>query len=53
MSMETAVESRRDWSTATEEELEEGYRQMAGDEEREREAMEWCEGLIGDGFVKR
>ena len=28
--------------------LEEGYRAMAADEEREREATEWNEGLIGD-----
>jgi hypothetical protein len=25
-----------------------GYRDMARDEQREREAHEWCEGLIGD-----
>jgi hypothetical protein len=28
--------------------LEEGYRAMAADEAREREAMEWTEGLISD-----
>lgn len=28
--------------------LEEGYREMAADEEREREALEWSEALIGD-----
>jgi hypothetical protein len=28
--------------------LEEGYRQMAADREREREAEEWTEALIGD-----
>ena len=28
--------------------FEEGYRAMAADEEREREAAEWSEGLIGD-----
>ncbi len=27
---------------------EEGYRQMAADEEHEAEAREWSEGLIGD-----
>jgi hypothetical protein len=32
----------------TEAELEAGYRAMAADEEREREAQEWLEGLIGD-----
>jgi hypothetical protein len=25
-----------------------GYRDMANDQEREAEAQEWCEGLIGD-----
>ena len=28
--------------------LEEGYREMAAEEEREKAAMEWSEGLIGD-----
>ncbi len=28
--------------------IEEAYRQMAADEGREAEAMEWTEGLIGD-----
>jgi len=28
--------------------LDEGYRAMAADEEQEREALEWSEGLIGD-----
>jgi hypothetical protein len=28
--------------------LEVGYRAMAADEEREREALEWIEGLVGD-----
>ena len=28
--------------------LESGYRQMAADEAREAEALEWTEGLIGD-----
>ena len=28
--------------------LEAAYREMAADEERENEAMEWIEGLIGD-----
>ncbi len=28
--------------------LDEGYRAMALDEEREREALEWSEGTIGD-----
>lgn len=29
------------------------YREMANDEEREREAQEWSEGLIGDGTAQR
>ncbi len=28
--------------------LEEGYQEMAADEEREKQAVEWSEGLIGD-----
>lgn len=32
----------------TQQDIEEGYRAMAADEEREREALEWAEGLIGD-----
>jgi len=28
--------------------LEEGYREMAADEEHEREAMEWIEGVVSD-----
>ena len=30
--------------------LAEGYRQMAADRERETEAQEWTEGLIGDAY---
>ena len=29
------------------------YREMAGDEDREREAEEWSEGLIGDASTER
>jgi len=32
----------------TEDALLEGYRAMAADGVREAEAMDWCEGLIGD-----
>jgi len=46
-------EVTRDWSLATEEELRRGYEQMASDSEREKEALEWCEALIGDGFEAR
>lgn len=38
---------------AAEEEIFRGYQEMAADEEREREAMEWSEALIGDGFEAR
>jgi hypothetical protein len=31
-----------------EQDLEAGYRAMAADEEYEREAMEWIEGVVGD-----
>jgi predicted CopG family antitoxin len=33
----------------TSDEIGEGYRAMAADHEREREAREWSEALIGDG----
>ena len=38
----------QDWTDATEEELRRGYEAMATDVEREKEAMEWSEALIGD-----
>lgn len=28
-----------------------GYAEMAADHEREKEAMEWSEGLVGDSYV--
>ena len=30
------------------EDIEAAYRDMAADQEREREAMDWSEGLVGD-----
>lgn len=36
----------------TEDELLEGYRRMAADEEHEAEALEWCEALIGDVQIR-
>jgi predicted CopG family antitoxin len=33
-----------------EEDLAAGYKRMAEDKEREREAKEWSEGLIGDAW---
>ncbi len=46
-------DTNHDWSLATEDELAQGYRDMAADKEREAEALEWCEALIGDGFEAR
>ena len=40
------VQTRFSHRTLTQTELEEGYRAMASDHEYEREAMEWCNGLI-------
>ena len=37
----------------TEDALLEGYRAMAADGVREVEAMDWCEGLIGDVLCDR
>ena len=39
------VQSRFTHPTYTQTGLEDGYRAMAGDEEYEREATEWCNGL--------
>jgi hypothetical protein len=41
------------WTLPDELELEAAYREAALDEEREEEAHEWCEALIGDGFTRR
>jgi hypothetical protein len=30
-----------------------GYREMANDQEQEAEALEWCEGLIGDAIPQQ
>jgi hypothetical protein len=40
------VQTRFPHRTFTQTELEDGYRAMAADEEYEREAMEWCNGLM-------
>ena len=40
------VQNRVAHRTYTQTELDEGYKAMASDEEYEREAMEWCNGLI-------
>ncbi len=31
--------------------MEAAYREMAADQKREREALEWCEGLIADASL--
>ena len=40
------VQARFSHRTYTQTELEAGYKAMANDEEYEKEAMEWCNGLI-------
>ena len=41
------VKTRFNQHSYTQAELEAGYKAMAADEEYEREAMEWCNGLMG------
>ena len=38
-----------DPASMTKEEIEASYREMAADEEREAEALEWIEGTLGTG----
>jgi len=40
------VKTRFTQRSYTQTELEDGYKAMAADEEYEREAMEWCNGLM-------
>jgi hypothetical protein len=42
------VQTRFSHRTYTQAELENGYKAMAADVEYEREAMEWCNGLISE-----
>jgi hypothetical protein len=42
--------TQSDWETATEEEVSRGYQEKAADEEREKEALEWADALIGDAW---
>ena len=54
MATETqGAETVKDWSLATPDELLQGYQEMAADHEREAEAHEWSEALIGDAFEAR
>ena len=50
---DAVVEAAAALETEKDKALLEGYRQMAADEEREAEATEWSEGLIGDGIEAR
>jgi hypothetical protein len=47
------TEEVRDWSQASKEQILRGYEEMAANEEREAEALEWSEALIGDGLKRR
>ncbi len=42
------LNAAQEWSQKKQKDLAEGYRQMAADRERETEAEEWTEALIGD-----
>ena len=45
---DAVLKAAQKWSEAKQDELAEGYRLMAADREREAEAEEWTEALIGD-----
>ena len=47
-----AMAAGDDWDGSAVKILELGYREMAADEEREAEADEWAEGLIGDVLLQ-
>jgi hypothetical protein len=44
------VQTRLSGPVYTQAELEAGYKAMAADDEYEREAMEWCNGLMNGGL---
>jgi hypothetical protein len=48
--VENFVESLSQPSSPEPEALELAYREMAADETREREALEWCEAHVADGL---
>jgi hypothetical protein len=48
-----STEEVRDWSQTNEEQILRGYEEMAADEEREAEALEWSGALTGDGLKRR
>jgi hypothetical protein len=47
---DAVLNAAREFNRARQKDLVEGYRQMAADKEREAEAEEWTEGLIGDAY---
>ncbi|MFZ0392594.1 MAG: hypothetical protein WCF17_08360 [Terracidiphilus sp.] len=47
---EAVLKAAREASQSKHASIEEGYRMMAADREREAEAEEWTEGLIGDAY---
>jgi hypothetical protein len=51
MNAEDADMKKAKQKDPTEAELLAGYGEMAADVEHEREAMEWCEALIGDALA--
>jgi hypothetical protein len=47
---EAVLNAAEEWFRAKQHDLVEGYRQMNADREREAEAEDWTEGLIGDAY---
>lgn len=47
---DAVLNAAREWNRLRQDDLMESYRQMAADEEREAEADEWTEGLLGDAY---
>lgn len=47
---DAVVRAARETAQSKHAEIEDGYRMMAADREREAEAEEWTEGLIGDAY---
>jgi len=45
---DAVLNAAQEWNRARQNDLAEGYRQMAADRAREIEAAEWTEALIGD-----
>ncbi|HEX8711921.1 MAG TPA: hypothetical protein VF730_08620 [Terracidiphilus sp.] len=47
---DAVLDAARRWNRVKQDDLAESYRQMAADKEREAEADEWTEGLMGDAY---